>query len=795
MVMLVPVSLWLFFYLHRDALYAELRRGIGQYVNGEVSVEKIRLTFLDDFPNPSLTLRGVSCRSTNYNQFPHELFRARRIHLHVALRPLLQNKISVKSVEVEEAQVFLFKSRNGATNLSFFKTPTADSVSTPRMPLEINDLRLRQVALHYLDSVREKSLGLRIEQGQAQLQDHDSLRTWHLVGEVYFDSLCFNADRGSFVKQQRVGIDLTVHQHFFDSSIHVLPSRLSFARAEVTASGVFHRADTTFRLRFQTAGAPQKDIQAWLPTPIGRAIGRFQVSNVIAADAQIQGSLLPGRQPTVHVQFGLKDASVQSRNLSMTEVTTEAFFTNAWDSTRTRDDQNSAIVLQPFRGRIRDVPFSGKASIVDFIDPVLTLHATVDMPLTDANRQVDTTQLRFLSGRFLSDFTYQGHLNEYLDSAATRYTGILAGYARVEEGSLLWVPKNQSLTSIRAHTSFDQRSFRIDTLRLRDRDNIIHLTGRMDDYVPFFVAPATKGKVTLTIASDFLNLSQWLARPARKAKSKTAQRASRQRLSNQFDKIYDLLEFDLTLDIREFQYRKLAGRNFNTRVQLSNNKLTAQPTLTFAGGRVQFSITASHLDRALNPISIQAKISQVDVQKLLHAFADFGQKTIQARHLRGQVYATAQFRGTINDNLDVSVPSLRGDIRMNIRNGRLLDFAPLEKLGTFLFRKRDFSDVRFAEIKTRFGLKGTEIDVARMEIESTVLQLFLEGRYSLANDTDLSIQIPLSNLKKRDKNFNPKNVGVDKKMGPSVYLRAREDEAGEMHITYDPFKKALKEKD
>lgn len=792
---LLPAGLWLFFYVNRDSLYAEIQKGIGTYINGEVSVDKIRLTFFDDFPNPSLTLRRVSCRSHNYDQFPYELLRAERIHLHVALRPLLQKKIRVKSVEVEDAHIFLFKSQSGATNLSFFKTRPPDSVASSRLPLEVNDLRLRLVALHYLDSVRGKSMGLRIEQGRAQLLDDDSVRRFHLAGDVFFDSLCFNASRGSFVKQQRVGVDLTVHQHFLDSTIIVLPSRLSFARAEVTATGQFHQADTTFRLRFQTPAVRLEDVQTWVPNAIGRSLSRFEISNTVAADAQLRGSLRPGQQPTVLVRFGLREASVQSRNVRMNDVTSEAFFTNAWDSLRARDDRNSAIVIEQFQGKIREVPFSCRASIVDLIDPVLTLHATVDMPLTQANKQVDTTQLRFLSGRFLSDFTYQGHLNEYLDSTATRYTGLLAGYARVEDGSLLWVPKNQTLTSLRAHTSFDQTALRIDTLRLRDRDNILHLTGRMDNYVPFFVEPATKGKVTLSITSDYLNLSQWLARPKQKAKSKGAKRASRQRLSNQFDKIYNLLEFDLTLNIREFQYRKLAGRNFNTRVQLSKNELTAQPTLNFAGGRVQFSIKASHLDRARNPLFIQAKISQVDVQKLLHAFADFGQKTIQARHLRGQVYATTQFSGTINDNLDLSVPSLRGDIRMNIRNGRLIDFAPLEKLGTFLFRKRDFSDVRFAEIKTRFGLKGTEIDVARMEIESSVLQLFLEGRYSLANDTDLSIQIPLSNLKKRDKNFKPQNVGVDKKMGPSVYLRAREDEAGEMHITYDPFKKSLKGKD
>ncbi len=71
-----------------------------------------------------------------------------------------------------------------------------------------------------------------------------------------------------------------------------------------------------------------------------------------------------------------------------------------------------------------------------------------------------------------------------------------------------------------------------------------------------------------------------------------------------------------------------------------------------------------------------------------------------------------------------------------------------------------------------------------MEIQSTVLTLFLEGKYSLDNDTNLSIQVPLSNLKKRDKGYVPKNIGVDAKIGPSVYLLAKGTPDGKTDISY-----------
>jgi hypothetical protein len=118
----------------------------------------------------------------------------------------------------------------------------------------------------------------------------------------------------------------------------------------------------------------------------------------------------------------------------------------------------------------------------------------------------------------------------------------------------------------------------------------------------------------------------------------------------------------------------------------------------------------------------------------------------------------------------------------------------MENMSNFLFKKRDFSDVEFAELNSNFSITGTSMDISRMEIQSSVLSLFLEGRYSFTDSTSLSVQLPLSNLKKRHKDFKPKNIGTDSKAGPSVYLHVYRDKDinSKIQIDYDPFKKWAK---
>ena len=105
------------------------------------------------------------------------------------------------------------------------------------------------------------------------------------------------------------------------------------------------------------------------------------------------------------------------------------------------------------------------------------------------------------------------------------------------------------------------------------------------------------------------------------------------------------------------------------------------------------------------------------------------------------------------------MPSVYGDLDFSIKNGKLLNFEPLQNMSNFLFKKRDFNNVQFGEIRSHMTIRGTEIDIRKMEIESSVLRLFLEGRYSLKDHTDLEVQVPLSNLKKRDKRLRAGECG------------------------------------
>jgi hypothetical protein len=153
-----------------------------------------------------------------------------------------------------------------------------------------------------------------------------------------------------------------------------------------------------------------------------------------------------------------------------------------------------------------------------------------------------------------------------------------------------------------------------------------------------------------------------------------------------------------------------------------------------------------------------------------------------------------KFDADVDDQYRVIPSTMRGELDCKIKDGTLKEFPPLMSMSNFLFKERDFSDVAFAEIKSKFSIRGPAVEIGRMEIQSTVLSLFLQGYYSFQDSTTLSVQIPLSNLRRRNKNYKPENVGTDTRVGPSIFLHVHNNREikGKMIIDYDPFKKWMK---
>ena len=202
-----------------------------------------------------------------------------------------------------------------------------------------------------------------------------------------------------------------------------------------------------------------------------------------------------------------------------------------------------------------------------------------------------------------------------------------------------------------------------------------------------------------------------------------------------------------------------------------------------------FVATVFYNGPGYNLLAAKANLQSVNIPELFNAFNNFGQDAITAQNMRGIISANISLQGALSDKTEIVPGSMNSVVDFSIMNGQLIAFEPVMKISETAFKKRDFSDVRFAQLKNKLVINGSAINIPTMEIRSNVLTLFVEGMYDTKRGTDMSIRVPVSNINKPDEKGILQNKG---RAGLSLHLRAK-TENGKLKISWDPLRKASKQ--
>lgn len=785
-------------YWNRDKLLNKLTAELNKGINGTFHISKIDFTFLHNFPNFSITLQGVNLRDSQYAKYQQQILSARKIFVDVAFYPLLKKEFVINSIFLDDADIFIFKALNGDTNTDIFKKPAdsvGDSIRTKHTSalLNLQQTGFNNVSVVFVDSARKKVMNFQFVETEHTLVPWDSGYNITIAGAMHFDSLMFNPQGGSFLKNKDASVNLFLQLNTLTNTLAVLPSTFICNKNEIALTGGFEiKKEGKYDLRFKGADIDPTVTQEILNEKIRKSLSRFKCEAAVTVDVNVRGRSIPGYIPNVDVAFETKNADFHYAALDFSSLTLKGSFTNHVDDSRKNDNRNSKVIISYFKGEMEKIPVKGKVTFIQLQDPVINLSFTSKISYKDVNAHLDNDRLVLDKGNFLSEVNYQGKLSEYLDPTRTAYEGKLKGSIQAKDASLYYKPKKIRLDQIQLTGSFNEKLFTVDKLTLNVNGSTIAISGKMQDFIPFFIQPKNKASVALKVSSPNFDLTTLASPRGTEKKTRQQNKKDRKRMTEMLDMVYDRLEFDVDLKVSQLRFRKFAASNFTGRVRLNNQLLQANPiSMDVAGGNMQLNFSLKNVFSPVSPMVVKAQITKANIKELFLNFNNFNQKTIHADNLRGRISANVIFSANVDETYKLITPSMRGTLDCRISDGGLVNFEPMENMSNFLFKKRDFSDVEFAELNSNFSISGTDMDISRMEIQSSVLSLFLEGRYSFTDSTSLSVQIPLSNLKKRHKDFKPKNIGTHAKAGPSVFLHVyrEKDINSKIKIDYDPFKK------
>ncbi len=755
-----------------------------------MEIGKSELNFFRSFPNVAVLLKDVRISDSLFTQHKKYSFTGKEVFFRVNIPRLLKKQSPVSAIELKHASVNFFTHLDGYTNTYLLKPREGVAKGHNNPKNYLREIILDQVRINFSDSIKGKFHNLFADHLSVNLKNDESQISGDCRMKLRMQRMVFNPFKGAYLKNKIVMADFPFEYNTESGKFEFDKISVRINSQPFTMSGIFDLAgeSRSFSLNVSTRNAGYDFLKSLFPEKIERSLSIVKLDGKFNAVASIAGNL-KGGDPLVMVKYSTAQTNMATPFMDFTDASFSGSFTNEVVKGAPRKDPNSRIGITALRAKWRGLPVNSRSiQISNLKQPELVCEIASEFPLDKLNEVMQSESLNWKQGLAKVHLVYSGPITH--DASTPVF---MNGNIQIHEGKLNYATRNVDIDNIKAAMHFEKSDFFLNTFRAVVFGKPVNMTAEARSLLTLINTQPNAAQVQWNIDLPELDLKPYIFLLQKKKNSDQTNR-SVAGTSAKIDRVLDEGKLDVNLRVGKLQYKKFIAKDVLSRISfLQDRYVIHDGRLKHAGGSVRLNGSLVQDGRGVHRAEINSNLRAVDVQQVFEAFENFGQDGIAAANIRGKLDADIQASLQLQESGVVIPSSTKGKVKFSLKEGELIDFEPVKKIQNFVFKNRDFENIRFAELKNTLDLKGTEININNMEIQSSVLTMFVNGIYSRAGNTDLQIRLPLSNLRKRGKDFNPENVGPDAKRGTSILLRGRPGDDGNIRFKLDLFNKFSKD--
>jgi len=787
---------WIYLAKHKKEVITFIESKAKENLNGgEILLSDISLGFGHTFPRISFTIDSLVVRDSLWSQHHHDLAKIPRAYASLNFFNLIFGKIAIGRIDLEKPAIYLFTDSNHYDNTSMFKQrgqPKKTDSKTTEFPI----IRISDGLVTIDKQDKHKLFGFEVHRLEAKIRgnEEDRILDIDLNLDCKVQHLIFNMERGPYLENKAVSGRFPVRFNPATGILEFRKIKLKVDNQPFTFTGKFFLKEipTPFKLDFETERLAFRKAASFLATNIREKLKPYDISGTITRlTGSLDNSEAQYLTPQVHIRLNVEDQTVITPMANIGNSSFTATFNNEEIRGKGHEDSNTVMHFSPLRANWNSMDFQCDSLVIrNLIHPRMYMHVTSRFRLEPLNNIFDETVLSFPSGSGRVDLLYNCSLESQYDSLR-----MLSGSFNLDSATIQYVPRKLLFTNGTGVIRFTGKDMIVDQLSMNSGTTDLVMSGSVKSLFYLISQKNKKMAFEWSIRSNKLNLNDFtsfLSKKQQKVSAKKKQVLLAETMK-QFTNLLQTANIQFNLAARQMIYKKFNAENLMARINMDDDAIRLQDIkLQHAGGTI--SLQGSLLNESSgNPFSVQAELKNINVSRIFYAFNNFGLKSPTDKNLSGLLSADITMKGGFTSKAVLIPDQTHGFVKFNLQDGQLINFEPVQKIQETVFKERNFSDVHFAELHDLLEINGEDVLINRMEIRSSVITMFVEGNYNIKTGPDLSIQVPLNNLKsKRDTTLV--NKGINSKTGISARLRARRGDDGKVKIAWDPFNKAGKEK-
>lgn len=230
------------------------------------------------------------------------------------------------------------------------------------------------------------------------------------------------------------------------------------------------------------------------------------------------------------------------------------------------------------------------------------------------------------------------------------------------------------------------------------------------------------------------------------------------------------LAFDFSVD--KLNYHRYLLDDFAMSGRVQTNHFAYLDTLYFksADGQIQMNGYFNGENPDAIYFSPYMELENIDLDKLLFKFDNFGQDQLVSENLHGKLSGNVQGKIHMHPDMIPIIDDSEMEIHFNVIEGSLDDFTPFEALSDF-FTDKNLKKVRFDTLRNDLFLTNGALRIPSMNINSTLGYMEISGTQNMDLDMEYFMRIPFKVVTRAafQKLFAGKNKNTDNQVDEIQY--------------------------
>lgn len=209
--------------------------------------------------------------------------------------------------------------------------------------------------------------------------------------------------------------------------------------------------------------------------------------------------------------------------------------------------------------------------------------------------------------------------------------------------------------------------------------------------------------------------------------------------------IYDLPFTDMTFDfdIDHLNYHRYLLDDFFVKARSTRNHYIYIDTMSLAaaGGKMHLKGYFNGSDPKRIYFSPTMTLKDVNLDKLLFKFENFGQDHLVSENLHGKISGTVAGKIHMHADMVPIVDDSEIHLAFEVVEGRLEHYRALDAVAEY-FKDKNLNLVRFDTLRNKIDIKNGVISIPTMTINSTLGFIELSGKQDMSLNMEYYVRVP-----------------------------------------------------